>query len=76
MSFEPRNLEEALETRKLRFVANDVAREFPENAMTLWVRIKLSSPNGVGRVVAEGPELVARSDNEAREPETVVLRVY
>jgi len=25
-------------------------------------------------VVAEGPELVARSDNEAREPETVVLR--
>ena len=31
---------------------------------------------GVGRVVAEGPELVARSDNEAREPETLVLRVY
>jgi len=26
-------------------------------------------------VVAEGPELVARSDNEAREPDTVVLRV-
>ena len=63
MSFEPRNLEEDLETRKLRFIANDVAREFPENAMTLWVRIKLSSPNGWGRAVAEGPELVAGSDN-------------
>ena len=26
-------------------------------------------------MVAEGPELVAHSDNEAREPDTVVLRV-
>ena len=63
MCFEPRNLEEDLETRKLRFIANDVAREFPENAMTLWVRIKLSSPDGVGRAGANGPELDAGSDN-------------
>ena len=40
-----------------------MAREFPENAMTLWVRIKLSSPDGVGRAGANGPELDAGSDN-------------
>ena len=31
--------------------------------MPVEERIALSSPDGVGRVVAEDPELVARSDN-------------
>jgi hypothetical protein len=35
--------------------------------MPVEERIALSSPDGVGRVVAEGPELVARSDSEGEE---------